>query len=158
MSGDIWLMFDLKDLYQEMIVDHNRNPRNFRKIQDADRVVEGFNPLCGDRLNLYLKLDKDQITDLSFDGSGCAISVASASLMTDELKGKKVKYAESVFNEFHNMITDSKTHDADEIGHLGKLAALLGVKDFPARVKCATLCWHTLHTALEGKEKTVSTE
>jgi nitrogen fixation protein NifU and related proteins len=158
MSGDIRLMFDLKDLYQEVIVDHNRNPRNFRKMQDADRVVEGFNPLCGDHLNLYLKLDQDQIADLSFDGSGCAISVASASLMTDALKGKKVADAESVFNEFHNMVTDNKLHDAEEIEHLGKLAALLGVKDYPARVKCATLCWHTLHTALEGKEKTVSTE
>ena len=151
-------MFDLKDLYQEVIVDHNRNPRNFRKMQDADRVVEGFNPLCGDRLNLYLKLNQDQIADLCFDGSGCAISVASASLMTDALKGKKVKDAKSVFNEFHNMLTDNKPHNAEEIEHLGKLAALLGVKDFPARVKCATLCWHTLHTALDGKENTISTE
>ena len=151
-------MFDLKDLYQEVIVDHNRNPRNFRKIQDADRVVEGFNPLCGDHLNLYLKLDKDKISDLSFDGSGCAISVASASLMTDALKGKKVEDAESVFHQFHNMVTDNKPHGAEESEHLGKLAALLGVKDFPARVKCATLCWHTLHTALASKGKTVSTE
>ena len=158
MSGDIRLMFDLKDLYQEVIVDHNRSPRNFRKMEDADRVVEGFNPLCGDRLNLYLKLDNNKISDLTFDGSGCAISVASASLMTDALKGKTVADAESVFNEFHGMVTDNKPHDAEEIEQLGKLAALLGVKDYPARVKCATLCWHTLHTALEGKEKSVSTE
>ena len=151
-------MLDLRDLYQEIIVDHNRNPRNFRKMQGADRIVEGFNPLCGDRLNLYLKLEQDRITDLSFDGSGCAISVASASLMTDALKGKKVADAESVFNEFHNMVTDNKPHNEAEIDHLGKLAALLGVKDYPARVKCATLCWHTLHTALEGKNNTVTTE
>lgn len=151
-------MFDLKDLYREVIVDHNRNPRNFRKMEDADRVVEGFNPLCGDRLNLYLKLNDGHIADLSFDGSGCAISVASASLMTDALKGKTLADAEAVFNEFHNMVTENKPHDAEQIEHLGKLAALLGVKDYPARVKCATLCWHTLHTALEGKEETVTTE
>lgn len=151
-------MFDLKDLYQEIIVDHNRNPRNFGKMHNADCVVEGFNPLCGDRLNLYLKINENQITDLSFDGSGCAISVASASLMTDALKGKKVADAESVFKEFHNMVTDNKPHDAKEIEHLGKLAALLGVKDYPARVKCATLCWHTLHNALSGNNKTATTE
>lgn len=151
-------MFDLKDLYQEVIVDHNRNPRNFRKMEDADRVVEGFNPLCGDRLNLYLKLDDGQIADLSFDGSGCAISVASASLMTDALKGKTVAEADAVFNEFHHSVAGNDPPDAEQIEHLGKLAALLGVKDYPARVKCATLCWHTLHTALEGKEETVTTE
>ena len=151
-------MFDLKDLYQEIIVDHNRNPRNFRKIEDADRVVEGFNPLCGDRLNLYVKMDKDRISDLSFDGSGCAISVASASLMTDALKGKTVSEAESIFNNFHHMVTEDKPVSNEELEHLGKLAALAGVKDYPARVKCATLCWHTLHSALEGDKKTVSTE
>ena len=127
-------------------------------MEHADRVAEGFNPLCGDRLNLYLKLDNDRISDLRFDGSGCAISVASASLMTDALKGKTVTDAESVFNEFHHMVTDNKPHDVDQIEHLGKLAALLGVKDYPARVKCATLCWHTLHSALEGKNAPVSTE
>jgi nitrogen fixation NifU-like protein len=158
MSGDIPLMFDLKDLYQEVIVDHNRNPRNFGKLENPDRVAEGFNPLCGDHLNLYVKLDKDKITDLSFDGSGCAISVASASLMTDALKGKSLADAEKTFNEFHHLVTDNKPHDADEIDRLGKLAALLGVKDYPARVKCATLCWHTLHSALEGDTTPVSTE
>ena len=151
-------MFDLKDLYQEVIVDHNRSPRNFRKMDNADRIAEGFNPLCGDRLNLYIKLDKDRISDLSFDGSGCAISVASASLMTDALKGKTISDAESIFTNFHNMVTEDKTVDDKEIEHLGKLAALAGVKDYPARVKCATLCWHTLHSALEGEDKTVSTE
>jgi len=151
-------MFDMKDLYQEVIVDHNRSPRNFGKMENPDRVAEGFNPLCGDRLNLYLKLDDDKITDLSFDGSGCAISVASASLMTDALKGKSVADAEKVFNEFHHMVTYDKPNDPEEIEHLGKLAALLGVKDYPARVKCATLCWHTLHSALEGETTPVSTE
>lgn len=158
MPGDIPLMFDLKDLYQEVIVDHNRSPRNFGKMENPDRVAEGFNPLCGDRLNLYLKLDHDRITDLSFDGSGCAISVASASLMTDALKGKSVADAEKVFNEFHHLVTENKSNDPDEVERLGKLAALLGVKDYPARVKCATLCWHTLHSALEGDNQPVSTE
>ena len=151
-------MFDLKDLYQEVIVDHNRNPRNFHKMEDADRVVEGFNPLCGDRLNLYVKLDQDKIADLSFDGSGCAISVASASLMTDALKGKTLAEAENVFNEFHHLVTDKTSQSDDNIDRLGKLAALLGVREYPARVKCATLCWHTLHSALEGKSTPVSTE
>jgi len=151
-------MFDLKDLYQEVIVDHNRNPRNFGKMENADRVAEGFNPLCGDRLHLYLKLDNDKISDLSFDGSGCAISVASASLMTDALKGKSLADAEKVFNEFHYLVTENKPNDSEEVERLGKLAALLGVKDYPARVKCATLCWHTLHSALEGDNQPVSTE
>ncbi len=151
-------MFDLKDLYQEVIVDHNRSPRNFGKMENPDRVAEGFNPLCGDRLNLYLKLDNDRITDLSFDGSGCAISVASASLMTDALKGKTRDDAEKVFNEFHHLVTENKPHDVEEVERLGKLAALLGVKEYPARVKCATLCWHTLHSALEGETTPVSTE
>ncbi len=151
-------MFDLKDLYQEVIVDHNRNPRNFHKMENADRMVEGFNPLCGDRLNLYVKLDQDKITDLSFDGSGCAISVASASLMTDALKGKTLTEAEHVFNEFHHRVTDNTPKADDNVEHLGKLAALLGVREYPARVKCATLCWHTLHSALAGKTTPVSTE
>ncbi|HSR63558.1 MAG TPA: SUF system NifU family Fe-S cluster assembly protein [Gammaproteobacteria bacterium] len=151
-------MFDLKDLYQDVIVDHNRSPRNFGKLEDADRTAEGFNPLCGDKLNLYLKLDDDRITDVSFDGSGCAISVASASLMTDALKGKTLDEANALFSSFHDMITKDKPQDAEKVERLGKLAALLGVKDYPTRVKCATLCWHTLHTAIEGKEATVSTE
>ena len=139
-------------------MDHNRSPRNFGRLDDADRMAEGFNPLCGDKLNLYLKLDDDRITDVSFDGTGCAISVASASLMTDELKGKTLSEAEALFSDFHNLITDDKLQDAEKIESLGKLAALLGVRDYPTRVKCATLCWHTLHTAIEGKEATVSTE
>ena len=152
------MMFDLKDLYQEVIVDHNRSPRNFGKMEDADRTAEGFNPLCGDRLNLYLKMEGDRISDISFDGSGCAISVASASLMTEALKGKTRAEAEQVFNEFHERVTDKRTNDTDSVAHLGKLAALLGVKDYPTRVKCATLCWHTLHSALEGDTRPVTTE
>ena len=148
-------MFDIKDLYQEIIVDHNRNPRNFGIIDNADKVMEGFNPLCGDKLKLYLKTEGQNITDISFDGSGCAISVASASLMTDAMKGKSINDAELLFNSFHEFITNE--NGADEKS-LGKLAVLAGVKDFPARVKCATLCWHTLHSALIGDNKSVTTE
>ena len=148
-------MFDIKDLYQEIIVDHNRNPRNFGIINDADKIIEGFNPLCGDKLKLYLKTEGKNIADISFDGSGCAISVASASLMTDAMKGKSINDAELLFNSFHNLITNE--NGADEKS-LGKLAVLAGVKDFPARVKCATLCWHTLHSAITGDKETVSTE
>ena len=148
-------MFDIKDLYQEIIVDHNRNPRNFGIINDADKVIEGFNPLCGDKLKLYLKTEGKNIADISFDGSGCAISVASASLMTDAMKGKSINDAELLFNSFHNLITNE--NGADEKS-LGKLAVLAGVKYFPARVKCATLCWHTLHSAITGDKETVSTE
>jgi nitrogen fixation protein NifU and related proteins len=150
-------MFDLKDLYQEIIVDHNRNPQNFGKLEDADRVVEGFNPLCGDRLNLYIKLDGNLIADVRFDGSGCAISVASASLMTEALKGKTAEQAEMIFNDFHELLT-AKDLPAN-LEKFDKLAALAGVRDYPTRIKCATLCWHTLHSALAGEtEKPVSTE
>ena len=148
-------MFDIKDLYQEIIVDHNRNPRNFGIIDNADKIIEVFNPLCGDKLKLYLKTEGQNIADISFDGSGCAISVASASLMTDAMKGKSINDAELLFNSFHNLITNE--NGADEKS-LGKLAVLDGVKDFPARVKCATLCWHTLHSAITGDKETVSTE
>ena len=148
-------MFDIKDLYQEVIVDHNRNPRNFGIINDADKVIEGFNPLCGDKLKLYLKTEGKNIADISFDGSGCAISVASASLMTDAMKGKSINDAELLFNNFHELITNENGVDEKS---LGKLAVLAGVKDYPARVKCATLCWHTLHSAITGNKETVSTE
>jgi len=148
-------MFDLKDLYQEVIVDHNRNPRNFGKLDNADKKLEGFNPLCGDRLTLYLKINDDQIDDISFDGAGCAISVASASLMTDAMKGKSIEEAESIFNEFHELVTNEDEIDFDK---MGKLAVLAGVRNYPTRVKCATLCWHTLNSALHGDETPVSTE
>ncbi len=149
-------MFDLRDLYQEVIVDHNRSPRNFGKLENADRTLEGFNPLCGDRLTLYLKIDNDHISDISFDGSGCAISVASASLMTDAMKGKSAEQAEKLFNHFHNLLT--KDDEDVDMEKLGKLAALAGVREYPTRVKCATLCWHTLHAALLGDDEAVSTE
>ncbi len=148
---------DLKDLYQDVIVDHNRSPRNFRRIADASRTLEGFNPLCGDKLTLYLKLDGDRISDLSFEGSGCAISVASASLMTERVKGKTVREAEHLFDRMHDLLTRDNVNA--DLEPLGKLAALSGVRAYPSRVKCASLCWHTLKTALEQPEKqTVSTE
>lgn len=148
---------DLRNLYQDVIVDHNRSPRNFRKIQDATRVQEGFNPLCGDKLTIYLKLDGERISDLSFEGSGCAISVASASLMSQQLKGKTVTEAEQLFEQMHALLTRD---DADtNLEALGKLAALSGVREYPSRVKCATLCWHTLKNALDNPGKqTISTE
>ena len=149
-------MFDLKDLYQEVIVDHNRSPRNFGKLEHADKTLEGFNPLCGDKISLYLKLNNNIISDISFDGSGCAISVASASLMTEAMKGKSVDEAESLFDQFHELVTGNEgSVDEDK---LGKLAAIAGVRDYPMRVKCATLCWHTLYSALNSDTTTVSTE
>jgi nitrogen fixation NifU-like protein len=151
-------MFDIKDLYQEVIIDHNRSPRNFGKLEDATQVAEGYNPLCGDKLNLYLKTEDDVITDVSFDGSGCAISVASASLMTDSLKGMTIDQAEQLFQNFHNLIMEEQNPDNDEMQKLGKLAALAGVKEYPARVKCATLCWHTLHSAMQGDTCAATTE
>jgi len=147
---------DLKDLYRDVIVDHNRSPRNFRKIADADRVLEGFNPLCGDKLTVYLKLDGDTIRDLSFEGSGCAVSVASASLMSERLKGKTRAEAERLFDTVHELLTHDGTPASAE--DLGKLAALSGVHEFPSRVKCASLCWHTLKGALESAPQPVSTE
>ena len=147
---------DLKDLYRDVIVDHNRSPRNFRKIPDADRVLEGFNPLCGDKLTVYLKLDGETIKDLSFEGSGCAISVASASLMTERLKGKTRADADQLFTEMHDLLTRSEP--PEELESLGKLAALAGVREYPSRVKCASLCWHTLNGALHGDAAMVSTE
>jgi nitrogen fixation NifU-like protein len=149
-------MMDLKDLYQEVIVDHNRSPRNFRAMPDADRTLEGFNPLCGDRLTLYLKLDGDRISDISFGGSGCAISVASASLMTEALKGRTRAEAGRMFDSFHGLLT-ARQPPADPAA-FGKLAVLAGVRDYPSRIKCATLCWHTLHALIEGGREPVSTE
>ncbi len=144
------MIFDLKDLYQDVIIDHNRSPRNFGKLENPTQVAEGYNPLCGDKLNLYLTTEDDLITDVSFDGSGCAISVASASLMTDSLKGKTIEEAEQLFQNFHDLIMEEESPDQEQMQSLGKLAALAGVKEYPARVKCATLCWHTLHSAIQG--------
>ncbi|OGT84509.1 MAG: SUF system NifU family Fe-S cluster assembly protein [Gammaproteobacteria bacterium RIFCSPLOWO2_02_FULL_61_13] len=149
-------MMDLKDLYQEVIVDHNRSPRNFRAMADATRSLEGFNPLCGDRLTLYVKMDGERVSDISFSGSGCAISTASASLMTDAMKGKSREEAEKIFKSFHGMLTDSAP-PADPAA-FGKLAVLAGVREYPSRIKCATLCWHTLHALIDGANAPVSTE
>ena len=149
-------MFDLKDLYQEVIVDHNRNPRNFGKLDPAGRTLEGFNPLCGDRLTLYLNQDGNRISDIKFNGSGCAISIASASLMTEGVMGKSVQEAGTVFADFHELLTAS---DLDiDMTRMGKLAVLAGVREYPSRVKCATLCWHTLRALLDGDDAPVSTE
>ncbi|MDD5580785.1 MAG: SUF system NifU family Fe-S cluster assembly protein [Methylobacter sp.] len=147
---------DLRDLYQEVIFDHNRNPRNFRIMENADRQVEGFNPLCGDRLTLFLKMDGNVIADASFQGSGCAISTASVSLMTEIVKGKTEQEAEELFKIFHEMTTGKD--EEINLEAVGKLAVLAGVREYPARVKCATLAWHTLDAALKNEQKPVSTE
>lgn len=147
---------DLRDLYQEVIFDHNRNPRNFRIMTDADRQVEGFNPLCGDHLTLYLKLNDHIIEDASFQGSGCAISTASVSLMTEIVKGKTEAEAMDLFDTFHKMTTGKD--DEIDMQAIGKLAVLAGVCEYPARVKCATLAWHTLDAALKNEQNSVSTE
>ena len=149
-------MSELSDHYQEVILDHNKNPRNFRAIEDADQTADGKNPLCGDALRVYIALDGDKISDVAFKGSGCAISKASASMMTQAVMGKTREEAEALFNEFHRMVTGGLDINADE-NHLGKLRIFAGVLEFPARVKCASLSWHTLNAALHGDD-TVSTE
>jgi nitrogen fixation protein NifU and related proteins len=150
-------MSDLRDLYQEVILDHTKKPRNFHKMEAATNSAKGHNPLCGDRLTVYVKLENDIVQDISFEGSGCAISTASASMMTESLKGKRRSDVEALFHRFHELVTGKSdaTQDASE---LGKLAVFSGVQEFPVRVKCATLCWHTLRAALESQESAVSTE
>jgi nitrogen fixation NifU-like protein len=150
-------MSDLTDLYQEVILDHNRRPRNFRALADATRVANGHNPLCGDKLRLYLRLDGDRIADISFEGSGCAISKASASLMTDAVKGRTIAEATELFEHVHAMVTTPMDRPVDET-HVGKMAVLAGVREFPARVKCASLAWHTLIAALSGEFTTTHCE
>ncbi len=142
------------DLYQETILDHSKRPRNCHPMEDADRKAEGYNPLCGDKLKLYLKMDGDTVQDVSFVGSGCAISTASASLMTESLKGKSRTEALALLEKFHELLTTDTPVSQD----LGKLVVFCGVRDYPARVKCATLAWHTLKSALANREETVSTE
>ena len=149
-------MSELNDLYQEVILDHNKNPRNFREIENPDKFAEGHNPLCGDQLNLYVSMENDTVKDVAFKGSGCAISKASASMMTQVVKGKTREEAELLFDEFHKMVTGALDIEADE-NHLGKLKIFAGVLEFPARVKCATLSWHTMHAAL-NKQTQTSTE
>ena len=151
-------MADLRELYQEVILDHSKRPRNFRKMEAADRKAEGFNPLCGDRVTVFVQMEDGRVKDISFLGSGCAISTASASMMTERMKGKTTDEAEAIFGLFHGLLT-GQVHDQAGAGpELGKLAVFSGVRDFPIRVKCATLAWHTLHAALEGKQQPVSTE
>jgi nitrogen fixation NifU-like protein len=145
---------DLKDLYREVVLDHNRSPRNFGRLEPADAEADGHNPLCGDRLHLTLRLTDDRLAELRFEGHGCAISVASASLMSEAVKGRSRAEIDRLYDEVHAMLTGR----AQPPAHIGKLAALAGVSEFPARVKCASLCWHTLHAALERAKSTVSTE
>jgi nitrogen fixation NifU-like protein len=150
-------MSELQDLYQEVILDHSRRPRNFRVLERADRTAEGHNPLCGDHVTVYVTLDGDTIQDVTFQGKGCAISSASASLMTAAVKGKSRPDVETLFESFHRMVTGRDEAGADEAA-LGKLAVFSGVREFPVRVKCASLPWHTLRAALAGGGHPVSTE
>ena len=150
-------MSDLGDLYQEVIIDHGRRPRNFGELEDATRTAEGFNPLCGDQLTLYVKLADGRIADIAFQGAGCAISQASASLMTTALKGKSQDEALDLFERVHAMLTEGPNANVQP-EELGKLAVLSGVWEFPMRVKCATLAWHTLRSVLEPDGARVSTE
>jgi nitrogen fixation protein NifU and related proteins len=150
-------MSDLRDLYQDVILEHSKTPRNFRELPAANHKAEGFNPLCGDRFTVYVTLDGGAIRDISFQGSGCAISKASASMMTQSVKGKTIAEAEEIFGRFHEMVTGHEPASG-ESADLGKLAVFNGVSEFPVRVKCATLAWHTLQAALEGKQEAVSTE
>ena len=150
-------MSDLRDLYQDVILEHSKTPRNYRELAAANHKAEGFNPLCGDRFTVYVTVEGDTIRDISFQGSGCAISKSSASMMTQSVKGKTTAEAEKIFAKFHELVTGHAPANADE-AELGKLAVFSGVSEFPVRVKCATLAWHTLHAALEGKQDAVSTE
>jgi len=148
-------MAGLSDLYQELILEHSKNPRNFRRIEDGV-AMEGFNPLCGDHFTVFVRMADDRIADISFQGTGCAISKSSASVMTQALKGKTRAEAEALFTRFHDLVTGKANNG--EFASLGKLAAFSGVSEFPVRVKCATLAWHTMRAALEGKQESVTTE
>jgi nitrogen fixation protein NifU and related proteins len=150
-------MSELSSLYQEVILDHNKSPRNFKKLENANRKAEGFNPLCGDHYTVYLHLENGLIQEVSFEGSGCAISKASASVMSSMLRGKTLEEARELIDIFHDLVT-GQTDPLDHIDKLGKLAAFSGVSDYPARVKCASLAWHTLRAALENKDEVVKTE
>lgn len=146
---------DLRELYQELIFDHYKRPRNCHALPDANHRAEGYNPLCGDKVTIYLKVEDGVIKDATFEGAGCAIATASASLMTEALKGKSVSEVEHLFEDFHHMVTDAPNSPYPE---LGKLEVFAGVREFPARVKCATLAWHTFHAALQEQHAPVSTE
>lgn len=151
-------MSELDDLYQEIILDHYKRPRNFGALAAANCEAEGYNPLCGDRVKISVRVEDDRVVDLSFEGTGCAISTASASLLTEALKGRTVAEAAELFQRFRHLLTADRELPAGESEELGKLVALAGVRDYPMRVKCATLAWHTLRAALERREKVVTTE
>ena len=149
-------MSELSELYQQVILDHNKKPRNFRKLEHANHSAEGYNPLCGDHLTVYLALEGEQVKEVAFEGSGCAISKAAASMMTQAVKGKSREQAEALFGEFHSMVM-GELDEENEANQLGNLKIFAGVRDFPVRVKCATLPWHTMHAAL-NKQDRASTE
>ena len=149
-------MNELRDLYQEVILDHNKTPRNFGTLEQATHEADGHNPLCGDQLHVAVTLDGDRVSDVRFEGSGCAISTASASLMTESIKGKTVEEAERMFGGFHDLLTGDPSVAAEASADLGKLAVFGGVREFPVRVKCATLSWHTLRAALDGDQSTTT--
>ncbi|MXZ10708.1 MAG: SUF system NifU family Fe-S cluster assembly protein [Gemmatimonadetes bacterium] len=150
------MMSDLRELYQQLILDHNKNPRNFRVLDPADRFAKGYNPLCGDKVQIYLQLHGDRIKDIGFQGSGCAISKASASLMTETIKGKTLGETEIYFKDFHAMLTDPSSNlDLDQ---MGKLFVFAGVRDYPTRIKCATLSWHALRAAIDNVQTPITTE
>jgi len=150
-------MSELRELYQTVILDHNRKPRNFKRPEDANRQADGHNPLCGDKITVYLTVEGDTVTDVGFQGEGCAISTASASLMTEAIKGRKLAEVEALFEGFHALVTSDPTREPDADG-LGKLAVFGGVREFPVRVKCATLAWHTMRNALAESGETAVTE
>jgi len=150
-------MFDLQELYQEVVLDHNRRPRNFKRPDHVNRTAEGFNPLCGDQVNVYLNVEDDVITDVGFEGVGCAISKASTSMMTESVKGRTTAEAEEIFSAFRAMVT-GKADGASDVELLGDLEVFQGVSQYPARIKCATLSWHALQAALDSSEETVATE
>ena len=151
-------MNELQDLYREVILDHNRRPRNFGELEDPDRIVEGVNPLCGDRMTLYVKLDGDTVQDIRFKGTGCAISVASSSLMTEKVKGASLQESLKLFEKVHDMLTAADYDGSADLEDLDKLAALSGVREYPSRVKCASLSWHALKSALTSVDDKISTE
>jgi nitrogen fixation NifU-like protein len=149
-------MTDLQDLYQELILDHGRRPRNFGKLDDANKTAEGYNPLCGDKIRVYVRVGDDVVEEIKFEGAGCAISTASASIMTNSLKGKTRAESEQLFKAFHDLVTGQQP--GPDTPELGKLEVFSGVSEFPTRVKCATLSWHTFRAALNEKDEVVSTE
>jgi nitrogen fixation NifU-like protein len=150
-------MADLLDLYQESVLDHYRKPRNFHKLENANRHADGFNPLCGDKLSVYIQIEEGVVVDIAFIGSGCAISTASASMMTESLKGKTEAEARAIFERFHQLVADHSESSSD-LAAIGQLAAFSTIREYPVRVKCATLAWHTMRAALERRQETVATE